>query len=110
MAGSDKPLTRFLITLCHSTELLAAFNEYPARVLQEWGLADHPVFRSEGSPTLEEIQRAVAAEHESEGAQVEVAWWIRVFGGPPPRPDWVWGPQDAPEDDGGGGGGGQSAA
>lgn len=106
MAGSAKPLTRFLIALCHSTELLAAFNEYPGRVLQEWGLAEHPVFRSESSPTLEQIQQAVAAEHEGE-ARVEVAWWIRVFGGPPPRPDWVWGPQDEPE---GGGSGGDTAA
>lgn len=110
--AADKPLTRFLITLCHSSELIARFNsDEREELLREWGLYEHEIFRG-GDPTLEQIRAAVAAEHEPEGMGVEVAWWIRVYG-PPPRPDWVWGPsadeeEDEPaseEDDGGGGGG-----
>lgn len=107
----DKPLTKFLITLVHSSELMARFNS-PEReeLLREWGLYDNELFR-DGDPTLTEVQAAVAAEHETEGMGAEVAWWIRVYG-PPPRPDWVWGAsaddeegetEQEPDENGGGG-------
>ena len=79
----SKPLTQFLIALCHSAELRARFNSEPAAVLSDWGLSEHPLFQPEASPpTLAQVQAAVADEFETESG-VEVAWWISV-------PDWVW--------------------
>lgn len=106
--AAGKPLTKFLITLVHSSELMARFNSSEREaLLREWGLADHELF-SKGELTLERVQEAVAAEHREEGAAVEVAWWIWFFG-PPPKPDWVWGLDDEGSDDDHGGGGGGHA-
>jgi hypothetical protein len=108
--AADKPLTRFLIALSHSQALLAEFNsDHRNEVLAEWGLTEHELFSHE-QWTLEQVRSAVAAEQE-DGTDVEVAWWIWFFGGPRPRPDWVWGPhvdpdQEGDEESGGGGGGG----
>lgn len=86
MASLDKPLTLFLIALCHSAELRARFNSDQDRdgVLRDWGLTEHALFqRGAAPPTLAEVQAAVAEEFESESG-IEVAWWISV-------PHWVWG-------------------
>ena len=93
MAGG-KPLTRFLIALSHSQELLAAFNSGDRdEVLREWNLADHDLFR-EGELTLDRVQEAVAAENADAGG-VHVAWWIWFFGGAGVKPEtWIWGLDD----------------
>ncbi len=86
MASLDKPLTLFLIALCHSAELRTLFNSDQDRdgVLRDWGLAEHALFQPEAHPpTLAEVQAAVAEEFGS-GSGIEVAWWISV-------PHWVWG-------------------
>ncbi len=102
---ADKPLTRFLIALAHSRELLAEFNsDRRPDLLSEWGVADNDLFQSEDW-TLERVRAAVAEEHD-DGTDVDVAWWIWFFGGPRPGPDWIWGPNDDPDGGSGGGGGG----
>ena len=72
MAQGQK-LTRFLIALAHSSELMDKFNDPAQReaLLREWNLADHPALRE--SATLAEVQRAVEAENEG----ADVAWWIQ---------------------------------
>jgi hypothetical protein len=98
--GEVKPLTRFLLAVCHSQELMAAFNDLEQRgsVLQEWRLQDHPLF-TEGEVTAERVREAVASEQGVDTADVGTAFWIWFFSGPK-RPDWVWSPQhDDPDDD-----------
>ena len=80
MAGG-KPLTGFLLALSHSRKLAKAFSDPERRddVLREWGLDGNDLFQN-GDPTLEEVQAAVAAEHDGEGGSdgppVVVTWWV----------------------------------
>jgi hypothetical protein len=74
-----KPLTGFLLALSHSRELAEAFSDPAQRnqVLMQWGLGEHELFTN-GDPTLEDVQAAVAAEHDggSDGPPVVVTWWV----------------------------------
>ena len=74
-----KPLTGFLLALSHSAELANAFSDPAQRddVLSQWGLGGHDLFQN-GDPTLEEVQAAVAEEHNggSDGPPVVVTWWV----------------------------------
>ena len=106
--ASELPLTRFLIALSHSPELLERFKSGErGDLLAEWGVADNELFR-EGELTLERVQEHLNKEHADRGGRVEVAWWILIFG-PPPRPDWVWGIDDDGDELGGTGGGGYAS-
>jgi hypothetical protein len=80
----EQKLTRFLIALAHSDDLMDRFNDRSRRdeLLKEWGLLNHPALAE--SATLADVQRAV--ENENEGA--DVAWWIRLAEGPDPD-TWV---------------------
>lgn len=71
---AEQKLTRFLIALAHSSELMDRFSDRAKRgaLLEEWGLADHPALADDA--TLADVERAV--EEENEGA--DVAWWIRL--------------------------------
>ena len=93
-----KPLTRFLLALCHSPDLLREFNDPGRRtsLLEEWRVGGNELFS--GPLTQERVQAAVAAEQGDDCSSVEVAWWIWFFGGPPKKPDWVWGTDVEPED------------
>ncbi|NUT56617.1 MAG: hypothetical protein HOQ03_11645 [Thermoleophilia bacterium] len=73
-------------------------------LLEEWGLSGHELFREE--LTLDRVRAAVAEEQAPDGPSVDVAWWIWFFGGPPKKPDWVWGVDDETEDDDDANGGG----
>ena len=67
-------LTKFLIALAHSPELMDQFNgtdEQRQRLLEKWGVQDEPAL--ERDATLEQVQAAVEAENEG----ADVAWWIR---------------------------------
>lgn len=74
-----KPLTGFLLALSHSRELANKFSDPEQRddVLTQWGLGGNDLFTN-GDPTLEQVQAAVAAEHEGEcdGPPVVVTWWV----------------------------------
>jgi hypothetical protein len=78
MAGG-KPLTGFLLALSHSRKLAKRFSDPEQRdaVLSEWGLDGNDLFTN-GDPTLEDVQAAVAAEHDggSDGPPVVVTWWV----------------------------------
>ena len=97
-----KPLTRFLLALVHSRELMDEYRNPDRRssLLVEWGVADNDLFQK-GELTLDRARDAVAAEHEAEGMSVDVAFWIWFLGGPPKKPDWVWGVDEEPDDDNG---------
>ena len=97
-----KPLTRFLLALVHSRELMDEYRNPDRRtsLLAEWGVADNELFR-QGELTLERAREAIAAEHETEDMSVDVAFWIWFLGGPPKKPDWVWGVDEEPDDDNG---------
>jgi hypothetical protein len=70
---AEQKLTRFLIALAHSSELMDRFNSREREeLLREWGLGDHPALAE--NATLAEVQEAV--EKENTGA--DVAWWIRL--------------------------------
>jgi hypothetical protein len=73
MAPQQK-LTRFLIALAHSPELMDRFNDPAQRdaLLKEWGLGGHRALRQEA--TLADVQAAVEAENKG----ADVAWWIRL--------------------------------
>lgn len=70
---AEQKLTRFLIALAHSSELMDRFNDPKQReaLIEEWGLTGHDALAQDA--TLADVQRAVEAENEG----ADVAWWIR---------------------------------
>jgi hypothetical protein len=73
MAGEQK-LTRFLIALAHSPELMDQFNgsdEERRALLAKWGVENEPALAR--TATLADVQAAVEAENKG----ADVAWWIR---------------------------------
>lgn len=79
---SPKPLTSFLIALCHSTEMLDEFWRDPSGSAARWGISDdHRDLLRRGN--LEEIQEAVRKEHPDD-PNVSTAIWIRTG----KVPDW----------------------
>lgn len=101
-----KPITRFLIALAHSSELLHRFRHSPDAVLEEWGLQKHSSLLNPDA-TLRQIQDAVAAEHADEGGDATAMFWILV-GSAPTQPNWIQAPST--DDDQSGGGGSSAAA
>ena len=101
--ASGKPLTEFLLALSHSRELAQRFSDPDQRndVLEQWGLGEHDLFTN-GDPTLEEVQAAVAEEHTA-GATVRRSLSPGGSGSRRPdmskRPEWIWGVDDKPDDD-----------
>ena len=83
--ASGKPLTKFLVALCHTPELAQRYRDSESDsdqrrdLLAEFDLSEHELFAN-GEPTLDAVQAAVAAENP--GASVGVTWWIWFFGGP----------------------------
>ena len=61
MAASGKPLTEFLMALCHTPELAQRYRESPSdseqrrSLLAEYDLSEPDLFAN-GEPTLEEVQ------------------------------------------------------
>ncbi|MBA2462346.1 MAG: hypothetical protein H0V45_11370 [Actinobacteria bacterium] len=79
---SPKPLTSFLIALCHSMELLEQFQQDPTAAAARWGISDeHRDLLRRG--VLQEIQEAVRKEHPDD-PNVSAAIWIRTG----KVPDW----------------------
>ena len=85
--NSGRPLTLFLLALCHSSELLKRFHENPRDTAADWKLSDAQIEMLVRGK-LDEIQDAVRAE--LPGADVYAAVWVDVsskskeFG----RPAW----------------------
>ena len=99
--ASGKPLTKFLLALCHTPELAERFSDPDQRpaVLEQFGLSEHELFVN-GEPTLESVQAAVAAEtRRCVGRCRLVDLVLRRPGSMTKRPEWIWGVDDKPDDD-----------
>ena len=72
--AAEQTLTRFLIALAHSSELMDRFSDRAQRpaLLKEWGLTGHPALADDA--TLADVEAAVEAENKG----ADVAWWIRL--------------------------------
>ena len=70
----EQKLTRFLVALAHSSELMDRFNDPAQRedLIREWGLTGHKALAQDA--TLADVQAAVEAENKG----ADVAWWIRL--------------------------------
>jgi hypothetical protein len=83
-----KPLTRFLIALGHSGDMLRLYQDDSKRtsLLREWGLEDHPALQP--GATLEDIQIAVDEEHVGEDPGMIVTPSVMAAGVPRPT-GWI---------------------
>jgi hypothetical protein len=83
-----KPLTRFLIALGHSSDMLREYRDDSKRtdLLREWGLEDHPALAPEA--TLRDIQDAVDAEQEADDPGMIVTPTLTAAAAPRPT-GWI---------------------